>query len=189
MASCAARFRENPPPFWSATLGCTEGRLFRFLNTSNCGMGRSYHGEPRGSRLSTWKSISVSSQARLTPSPVPSGPPRLLPRLVSQRSYCHGRGIRCGADESDEARVGRLIKPQPNGCWIHGDDPNLYRKQRLREGQRQIHRYVYETLRGPIPEGWVLHHHCETPACCNPDHLEPMTYSEHRRLHLQARRA
>ena len=37
------------------------------------------------------------------------------------------------------------------------------------------HRYYYEKLRGPIPEGMQIDHLCRLPACVNPDHLEVVT--------------
>lgn len=37
------------------------------------------------------------------------------------------------------------------------------------------HRVFYELLVGQIPEGLQLDHLCRVPACCNPDHLEPVT--------------
>lgn len=40
---------------------------------------------------------------------------------------------------------------------------------------RQAHRYAYETLVGPIPEGLQLDHLCRNTLCVNPSHLEPVT--------------
>lgn len=40
----------------------------------------------------------------------------------------------------------------------------------------QTHRAAYELFVGDIPEGLVIDHLCRVPACCNPDHLEPVTH-------------
>jgi len=34
------------------------------------------------------------------------------------------------------------------------------------------HRFAYEALRGPIPDGLQIDHLCRVPRCVNPDHLE-----------------
>lgn len=40
------------------------------------------------------------------------------------------------------------------------------------------HRYSWELLVGPIPEGMTLDHLCKNRLCVNPDHLEVVTRGE-----------
>lgn len=40
------------------------------------------------------------------------------------------------------------------------------------------HRWAYEFLVGPIPDGMFLDHLCRNTGCVNPDHLEPVTNAE-----------
>ena len=48
------------------------------------------------------------------------------------------------------------------------------------DGTRHVraHRWAYERLVGPIPEGLQLDHLCRVRVCVNPDHLEPVTNRE-----------
>lgn len=39
------------------------------------------------------------------------------------------------------------------------------------------HRYTWEKVNGPVPDGLVLDHVCRNKACCNPDHLRTVTQS------------
>lgn len=43
------------------------------------------------------------------------------------------------------------------------------------------HRYAYEQMVGPIPEGLEIDHLCRNRGCVRPDHLEPVTHSENMR--------
>lgn len=40
------------------------------------------------------------------------------------------------------------------------------------------HRFAYEALIGPVPDGLHLDHLCRNRSCVNPDHLEPVTCQE-----------
>src|SRR5690606_14050374 len=69
-------------------------------------------------------------------------------------------------------------KVEPTGfCWkwTGGLNPGGY--GRFSVGGRCVaaHRFAYEALVGPIPEGLVLDHLCRNRACVNPDHTEPVT--------------
>lgn len=71
-------------------------------------------------------------------------------------------------------------------CWEWQGKPNHngYCAATFDDYVQLVHRVSYREFIGPIPDGYVVHHRCENKVCCNPCHLEPMTISEHRRLHL-----
>jgi hypothetical protein len=66
---------------------------------------------------------------------------------------------------------------EPNGCWRWNGNLRAdgYGKTGRSGKTRQAHRYVYEQLRGPIPQEYQLDHTCRNRACVNPDHLEIVT--------------
>lgn len=87
----------------------------------------------------------------------------------------------------------RVDVGEPDECWewkgnslksgygiFHSSRANGY-----------AHRYSYELLIGPIPEGLVIDHLCRNPGCVNPSHLEPVTNRENilRGMSLAARYA
>ncbi len=49
------------------------------------------------------------------------------------------------------------------------------------------HRYMYEQMRGPIPDGLELDHLCRQRDCINPDHLQPVTTAVNSRRGRQAK--
>lgn len=73
------------------------------------------------------------------------------------------------------------VHPEPNtGCWLWsgGTDQHGYGRCRISGVLKRCHQWTY----GPVPVGLVLDHYvCQTPACCNPDHLEPVTQAENAR--------
>lgn len=76
--------------------------------------------------------------------------------------------------------------PSPDECWQWTGAPvaNGYGRYFVQKDSRGVsiqpvaHRYAYETLIGPIPEGLVLDHLCRNRLCVNPAHLEPVTLAE-----------
>jgi HNH endonuclease len=95
--------------------------------------------------------------------------------------------------ETPEQRFWRKVAKTEGGCWIWlaSLTGNGYGKFAACAGSRrkkwvQAHRYAYELLKGPIPEGFDLHHAvCETKRCVNPDHTVPLSHSEHCKISAQ----
>lgn len=69
---------------------------------------------------------------------------------------------------------------QTESCWLWtaARDHRGYGEFRVElppARPAKAHRFAYETLVGPIPDGLELDHLCRNRACVNPDHLEPVT--------------
>lgn len=71
----------------------------------------------------------------------------------------------------------KVIKTET--CWLwsascgHG-----YGRFSVNRKSVIAHRFAYELLVGPIPDGLVLDHLCRVTRCVNPTHLEPVTTRE-----------
>ena len=82
--------------------------------------------------------------------------------------------------------------------WLGGKDRFGYglfeiagtRAEREKQGRRtaMAHRFAYETLVGPIPDGLTLDHLCRNTSCVNPEHLEPVTEQENLARSWEVRR-
>lgn len=83
----------------------------------------------------------------------------------------------------------KLIPPQlmakvqvTDSCWIYrGSILGGYGRTTWGGKAYKAHRFFYQVLRGPIPDGFSLDHLCTDRACVNPDHLEPVTSRENTR--------
>jgi hypothetical protein len=65
-------------------------------------------------------------------------------------------------------------------CWIsnRAKQGNGYTKMGLCGDTLLTHRVAYEAFVGSIPDGMQIDHLCRQRACCNPEHLEPVTCRE-----------
>lgn len=74
---------------------------------------------------------------------------------------------------SDSERIRMCVDVQRNGCWRWRLTTfrSGYGMIRVRGKNMLAHRFAWEALRGPIPEGAALCHRCNVKLCCNPHHL------------------
>lgn len=81
-----------------------------------------------------------------------------------------------------------LIGDDPKDCWLWLGTVNKktgYGKKQVYGRSELAHRWMWETLHGPIPKGLVINHLCRNRKCVNPHHLEVVTQIENCR-HGQA---
>lgn len=79
----------------------------------------------------------------------------------------------------------RVQKGSPGECWLWigmgNQDGYGMVVTAIVNGKTtatMAHRFAYQELRGPIPEGFELDHLCRVRTCVNPDHLEVVTHAE-----------
>jgi hypothetical protein len=102
----------------------------------------------------------------------------ICPQCGGPKSFSHCRCLDCHLDPVP--RFWAKVEKATSGCWVwtaglcrHGY--GMFTTQRKKRG---AHRFAYELLVGPIPDGLTLDHLCRNRACVNPAHLEPITNSE-----------
>jgi hypothetical protein len=75
----------------------------------------------------------------------------------------------------------------PDGCWkwTGAKTGSGYGNFADWRKARTAHKFLWRNIMGlPYPKGYELHHKCGNRACVNPAHLELLTRSEHKKLHL-----
>lgn len=63
--------------------------------------------------------------------------------------------------------------PDEKGCvlWLGGRHGQGYGLLKINGRMERAHRVAWEMVNGPIPDGMLVCHHCDTPACVNVDHF------------------
>jgi hypothetical protein len=66
------------------------------------------------------------------------------------------------------------------GCrlWVGAPNNRGYGMKATRGRRRSIGAWVYECLKGPIPDGLEIDHLCRRPLCVWIDHLEAVPHAE-----------
>lgn len=62
--------------------------------------------------------------------------------------------------------------------WFGQKCPKGYGRLRLEGKMQRAHRLMYQLEHGPIADGQVVRHSCDTPACINPNHLSLGTQAD-----------
>jgi hypothetical protein len=104
--------------------------------------------------------------------------------LGSEARRPEGHGI---MSENAErfVRFMRMVRigSEPGSCWIFtGNCPGgRHGHFSIDYGTVKAHRWIYELVCCPIPEGLVLRHKCDVANCVNPAHLEPGSCADNTR--------
>lgn len=80
-----------------------------------------------------------------------------------------------------EERFWPKVTAVHTGCWLWTGyrQPSGHGRFGVAAGDIvQAHRFAYELLIAPIPEGLQIDHLCKVPRCVNPTHMEIVTLQE-----------
>lgn len=69
------------------------------------------------------------------------------------------------------------------GCIVtisHSLNSDGYFRKRIDGRLMMYHRYMWEQREGLIPDGYEVDHKCKNRACCNTEHLQLLTSTDHR---------
>jgi hypothetical protein len=73
-----------------------------------------------------------------------------------------------------QRRLENYVPVPESGCWIWLGKWNKSKYGQIQSHGKRVdaaHRFFYEHFIGQIPEGLSLCHKCDTPPCCNPEHM------------------
>lgn len=120
------------------------------------------------------------------PAPVATSSSRKFGWVIGhpkQFVFGHGNHTRHRIDRSGPPVEGSDYRIEDRGyetpCWIwlRGIHHKGYGLVCINGRQQLAHRFAYEQLRGPIPDGLEPDHLCRQHDCINPAHLEAVTHT------------
>jgi hypothetical protein len=85
----------------------------------------------------------------------------------------------------DENRWKIVMRVIPDGdClrWTGNHNEKGYGRVYHKGKVVKVHRLLWELDRGPIPEGMVLDHTCQTKDCVMLDHMQLLSVSDHNKV-------
>ena len=71
--------------------------------------------------------------------------------------------------------------------WKGAKSSTGYGNFSVKYKQHGAHRFAWELLRGPVPEGMTLDHICKNRGCVNPEHMEVVSRGENSRRGIAQR--
>jgi len=96
-----------------------------------------------------------------------------------------GRSLMPKGASNEDRFWSHIIKASdPEDCWSwRGGNLKGYGIFHVRQEDGsyktyRAHRYLFELINGPIPNGLEVLHRCDVPGCCNPRHLVLGTHFE-----------
>lgn len=106
------------------------------------------------------------------------------------RRWLRDPSVERPSQRTTEQRFWAKVQKTPT-CWLWTASINPgtgYGQFGVRHGVMVgAHRFAYELVHGPVPDGFDVHHTCLTRRCVNPDHLQAVTRSDNLRMRANRR--
>jgi hypothetical protein len=106
------------------------------------------------------------------------------------RKWLRDPSVERPSQRTPEQRFWAKVEKTPT-CWLwiaYVNPSTGYGQFGLTHGVMVgAHRFSYELVHGPVPDGFDVHHMCLTRRCVNPDHLEAVSRAENLRLRANRR--
>jgi hypothetical protein len=113
----------------------------------------------------------------------------LASKTQTSKGWVKGCPVRFVSGHQARTQQARASRDPATGCllWRGRLTDDGYPEATINGATLRLHRYAWEYVNGPVPEGMVLDHRCRSRACLNPHHLEPVTPAENVRRGALAR--